>query len=202
MADDDAATRAPAVVVPAACAVWLALWWLTPGLHARGLGRLVTDDDGTSVLVESAVALVVLAVLLAAHRDLARSLVAPSRACWVYVLPAALAVALPFHYGLGLPVGVYMAWMAASVLWQDVLTFGLLQHHVGRRLSTPWAVGVVAVTFWAGHAWVLPDRFGLDRPVASLAMLALGAVLAVVRARLGTLHVLLALHLAFYLAFA
>ena len=202
MTDLAADRRVPVGAVVAACAAWLALWWLTPGLHERGAGSLVTDDDATCVLVESAVALVVIAALAVAHQGVTRSLLAPSRACWAYVLPAALAVALPFHYGLGLPVGVYVAWMAVSVLWQQYLTFGLLQHHVGRRLSTPWTIVVVAVIFWAGHAWVLPDRFGPDQPVAALGIVALGAALATIRARLGTLHVPLALHLAFYLAFA
>lgn len=189
-------------VVAVAVLAWFALWYLTPGLHSRGLGSLFTDDDATSVLIESGAAAVVVMVLVLWHRQENRVLFARNRWTWVYALPAAAAVALPFHYTLALPVGVYLCWMTVSVFWQDYLTFGLLQTYLARRLPS-WAVlAVTAVVFWAGHALVLPESFGVTQPLASLAMLALGLVLGGLRMRLRTLHLVLAGHLGFYLVFA
>lgn len=96
-----------------------------------------------------------------------------------------------------MPVAVYMFWMTVSVFWQDYLTFGLLQSYLGDRLPRWGAVAVTAVIFWLGHALYLPDRFGIASILPSLAMLALGAVFAALRAWLGRLHLLLSLHLAF-----
>ncbi len=49
-------------------------------------------------------------------------------------LRATAAIALPFHYGLSLPVALYTFWMSVSVFWQEDLTFGLLQSYLGQRL--------------------------------------------------------------------
>ncbi|MGC0274633.1 type II CAAX prenyl endopeptidase Rce1 family protein [Pseudactinotalea sp. Z1739] len=88
------------------------------------------------------------------------------------------------------------------MFWQDYLTFGLLQSYLAERLPTWGTITMVAVMFWLGHALLLPDTFGPANPLAALAMLAMGALFALLRARLGTLHLLLALHLAFYFVFA
>ncbi len=199
---DATTTRRPWWALVLACVVWLALWPLTPGLLARGPGSLVTDDPSAVVLIESAIALVVILVLLLLHRRYARALFAPSWQLALYALPVGLAIALPFHYGLPLPVGVYMAWMTVSVFWQDTLTFGLLQSHLAERLPTWAVVAIVAVVFYAGHAVLIPDRFAPWHVLPALGILGLGVVLALLRARLKTLHLILALHLAFYFVFA
>ena len=92
--------------------------------------------------------------------------------------------------------------MAASVLWQNHLTFGLLQHHLRAVLNGPATVLVVAALFALGHMLFLPDRFGTGNPLALLAMVALGAVLAALRERTGSVHLGIALQLAFYLVAA
>jgi hypothetical protein len=118
------------------------------------------------------------------------------------VVPLGLAVALPLHYTLAYPVGLYMAWMTVSVFWQDYLTFGLLQCYLRRRLPV-WAVLVIsAVMFWTGHLLFIPHRFGIANPLASLAILALGFTLGGLRLRLRSIRLILALHLAFYFLFA
>ncbi len=122
--------------------------------------------------------------------------------CLAYAIPLIAGIALPFHYGLEYPVALYMFWMTVSVFWQDYLTFGLLQKYLAERIPT-WAVLVAsAVIFWAGHAVLLPDKFAPVHLLPSLAILALGFVLASLRVRLGTLHLILALHLAFYFTLA
>ena len=98
------------VAVPlVSAAAWLALWGLTPGLLANGVGSLLTDDPSAQVLIESALALAVLLVLSAVFARATREAFAPTRLRWAYALPLVLVAVLPLHYDLDLPVGVYLA---------------------------------------------------------------------------------------------
>lgn len=194
-----------------ACLVWIGLWSLTPGLLADGPGRRLVgglevgglDAFAVGVLAESLLAVVVLVVLLILHRDRNRHLFARSRVVPFYAVPVVLAAVLPFHYGMeDVPLGVYLVWMTVSVLWQDYLTFGLLQSYL-REVLSPWAtVLLVAIVFWVGHAVFIPHRFGLDNPLAGLAMIGLGVLFASIRTKTGTLHLLLVLHASFYFLLA
>jgi membrane protease YdiL (CAAX protease family) len=92
--------------------------------------------------------------------------------------------------------------MTVSVFWQDYLTFGLLQEYLGERLPTGPVLVLSAVIFWAGHVLFLPDKFAPIHVLPSLAILALGFALASLRVRLRSLHLILALHLGFYVVFA
>lgn len=179
---------------------WYLLWSLTPGLTGSGIGSLVTTDPALSVLVETLVALGLVVVIAATHRRDNRVLFAPGRSRWVYVLPLVLAATVPFRYALEAPALLYMLWMTVSVFWQDYLTFGLLQRYLAERLPSWAVIAASAGMFWSGHALLL-EHFSPAHPVASLAILALGVVLAALRVRLRTLHVLLALHLSFYFVF-
>lgn len=114
----------------------------------------------------------------------------------------ALAIVLPFHYELILPVFLYMVWMTVSVFWQDYLTFGLLQSYLGERYPAWGVIVASAVIFWLGHALFIPDRFAPTNVLPSVAILALGFILASLRAWLRSLHLLLAVHLSFYFVFA
>ena len=181
---------------------WFALWSLTPGLLSNGVGHLVTDDLAISVGIETLLAAVLAVILVLTHQRFNRVLFARSWSVWLYALPLILAIALPFHYGLVLPVFLYIVWMTVSVFWQDYLTFGLLQSYLGQRLPTWVVVAATAVIFWLGHALFIPERFGITNWLPSLAILVLGLVLASLRAWLKTLHLILALHLSFYFLFA
>ena len=194
--------RPPWAAVIVAVLVWFGLWYLTPGLLSNGVGSRFTTDDATSVLIETVLALVTVVALVLLHRRYNRELLARSWSIWTYALPIAFGIALPFHYGLSLPVALYMFWMTVSVFWQDYLTFGLLQKYLAERLPTWVMVLGSAVIFWTGHALFLPGRFGFTEPLPSLAMLALGLILASLRVWLKTLHLILALHLTFYFIFA
>lgn len=195
-------SRLPWTAIIVAVLVWFGLWYLTPGLLSNGVGSLFTTDDATSVLIETVLALVIVLALTLLHRRYNHELFARSWSLWTYALPVTFGVALPFHYGLSLPVTLYIFWMTVSVFWQDYLTFGLLQKYLAERLPTWVMILGSAVIFWAGHALFLPDSFGFTEPLPSLAMLALGLILASLRAWLKTLHLILALHLTFYFIFA
>ncbi len=194
--------RLPWIAVVAAVLAWFGLWYLTPGLLSNGVGSLLATGDATSVLIETVLALAVALVLALVHRRYNRELFSRSWSLWTYALPIAFGVALPFHYSLSLPLALYMFWMTVSVFWQDYLTFGLLQKYLAERLPTWMVLLGSAVIFWAGHALLLPDMFGPMELLPSLAMLALGLVLASLRVWLETLHLILALHLTFYFIFA
>lgn len=186
--------------VSLSCLVWLGLWGLTPGLLRNGVGSFVSEDPSTRVLLESALALLVLAVLAALHRHVIRRVFARSRLVRLYALPVASAAVLPLHYGMPLPVAVYAVWMTASVVWQNTLTFGLLQSRLGEHLRTGGSVALTAAMFWLGHAVYLP-AFAPTSPtglVAGVAIFAMGLLFAWIRQRTGTLHLLLVLHLTFY----
>ncbi|WP_162872673.1 hypothetical protein [Austwickia chelonae] len=126
------------------CAAWFGLWCLTTGLRRDGLGSQFTADRATAVLIETVLAAVISVVLVLTHRRYNRVLFARSWAVQLYVVLVVLAIALPFHYQLPLPVFLYMAWMAVSVFWQDYLTFGLLHCYLGERFPT-WAVVAASV---------------------------------------------------------
>ena len=85
-------------------------------------------------------------------------------------VPAVLALVLPLHYSMPVPVGVYIAWMTLSVFWQNYLTFGLPQSYVRDYLPAWVSIVVVTAMFWLGHVVVLPDQFGPGNLLASLAM--------------------------------
>jgi len=189
-------------VLIVAVVVWFGLWYLTPGLLSNGVGHLFTDDLATSVLIETVLAAVLAVVLVLTHRRYNRVLFARSWSIWLYALPVVLAIALPFHYELVLPVFLYMVWMTVSVFWQDYLTFGLLQSYLGERLPGWGVIVASAVIFWLGHALFIPDRFAPTNWLPSLAILALGFGLASLRVWLKSLHLILALHLSFYFVFA
>ncbi|WP_155838591.1 hypothetical protein [Arthrobacter castelli] len=199
---DETSRKSPWGVVIAAVIVWFGLWCLTPGLLSNGVGSLFTDAPAVLVLIETIIALVIAVVLVRVHHQYNRELFSRSRTSWVYALPLVAAIALPFHYAMAFPVALYMFWMTVSVFWQDYLTFGLLQSYLTERLPR-WAVLVgSAVIFWAGHALLLPDKFAPIHILPSLAILALGFALATLRIWLKTLHLILALHLAFYFVVA
>lgn len=83
---------------------------------------------------------------------------------------------MPLHYGMPLPVAVHAVWMTASVVWQNTLTFGLLQSRLGEHLPTGGSVALTAAMFWLGHAVYL----GL---LAGVAILAMGLLFAWIRQR-------------------
>lgn len=199
--DRGVARPTPGWVLLLATITWIVLWYLTPGLHPHGLGRLATGPVA-AILIETVAAFVIVVAIFLRHGRYNRLLFARSKQVGIYLLPAVLALALPFHYALPLPLLVYMVWMTVSVFWQDYLTFGLLQSYLGERLPSWATTPIVATAFYLGHAFLLPDRFAPPHWLPALGILGMGLACALVRARLRTLHAVLALHLAFYFVLA
>ncbi len=188
----------PWAVLALVVVAWFGLWYLTPNMLSDGFGAMFSDDRDTAVTIESVTAFVLVLALAMLHRRYSGELFALSWTVCLYAIPIVAGAILPFHYSRDYSVALYLFAMAASVLWQNFLTFGLLQKYLAERLPT-WAVLVTtAIVFWAGHALYLPASFAPDNLAPSIAILALGFVLGGFRLWLRTLHLPLALHLGFY----
>ncbi len=71
------------LVVIAAVIVWFGLWYLTPGLLSNGVGTLFTNDDATSVVIETIIALVLVVIILPMHPRYNRELFARDWSVWL-----------------------------------------------------------------------------------------------------------------------
>jgi hypothetical protein len=184
------------------CAGWVGLWYFTPGLHGNGVGSLFTYIDETAIFIETLIALGIVIILVLLHQRYNKQLFQRSNHIYFYSLPLFLAIVLPFYYGLPLPVLLYILWMTVSVFWQDYLTFGLLQSYLSERLPTWAVILLVSVMFYIGHAIFIPDSFAPIHFLPALSILMLGIVMALLRAKIRTLQLILVLHLSFYFIFA
>jgi hypothetical protein len=159
---------------------------------------LIASDVNLQIVLESAVTLVALVATLVALRRTAKRVFARSRTAWGYPALAILAALVPLHYHLPRAVGVYVAWMTISVLWQQWWTFGVLQTFLSDRMRATPAALLTAAMFLIGHVVLLPSKF-IESPLAFGGMIAVTAlVFALIRRRMGTLHLNIFLHLALY----
>lgn len=186
------------LTVSAALVVWLILFGLTVWI---GLSLWLFDSllgDESAALIAGALFNVVLLVPLAlTHREWTRDLLA-IRSRTPIILGAVLVVAgalVPLHYHLPNPVGVYLFITPVSVLWQNYITFGLLQGYLRQHVSPLWTAVTLAVAFTAGHLIWISGFY--ERPVFVLTPL-MALLFGYLREKTGTLHWLLFIHLMFY----
>ena len=64
-------------------------------------------------------------------------------------------VLLGVMFNDGILIGVYLFIMPISVLWQNYITFGLLQGYLRQHISPLWTAVTLAVAFTAGQQFVL-----------------------------------------------
>ena len=127
-----------------------------------------------------------------------RDLLEPSPR-WYLALYAVLALAgalVPLHYHLALPVGVYIGFVSVSVVWQNVITFGLLQHYMRRSFSLGATMAMLALLSLGAHLLFIPRFY--KQPVNVLLVLVLAPLFALLRERTGRLHWLIFIHLLLY----
>lgn len=183
---------------------WFCLWSLVPALMSWSIGSWLSSDDTVSMLVDIAIAALVLMVLFLTHQKFNKQLFKAQKTRWLYVLPEIALLAIPLRVGgidgdiFGNPAWLYVLMMTASVAMQQYLTFGLLQSYLGEKLSTPLTIMLTTLVFYLGHALFLADKFALMYPLNALFIVVLGVLFASIREKTGTLHANLALHLAFY----
>lgn len=169
--------------------VWIGLsFWLFESL---------LDDEPAALVAGALLDLALLVPLALTHREWTRDLFAV-RSRTPTILGAALVVAgalVPLHYHLSPPVGVYLFIMPVSVLWQNYITFGLLQGYLRQHVSRLWTVIVLVVVFTAGHVIWIGGFY--ERPAFVLTPV-MALLFAYLRERTETLHWLLFIHLMFY----
>lgn len=198
-------TAKPVVTVILAVIAWLGLWQLVPGLVENSIGARLSDNAEVGLLIDIALAVIVLAILFLTHRRFNQTLFKKQSTIWLYLLPLAALILIPLRVDgfdgdiFGSPAWLYVLMMIANVATQQYLTFGLLQSYL-RSVFTPLvSVAVTTIIFYLGHALLLPDRFGPTMIANALFIIVLGLIFASLRQKTGTLHANLALHLAFYL---
>lgn len=94
--------------------------------------------------------------------------------------------------------GVYFVWMAASVIWQNFITFGILYQKLMTTFSENVTMVLVMLIFLIGHMILLPDKFGLEHFGGLLFILITTIILIVIRRFTHNLNLETALHLAFH----
>lgn len=183
---------------------WLCLWSLVPALMSWSIGSWLFADTAAAMVVDIAIATLVLVVLFLTHQKFNKTLFKAQKTRWLYALPVVALLAIPLRVGgiegdiFGNPAWLYALMMTANVAMQQYLTFGLLQSYFSKKLSVPLTITFTALVFYLGHALFIADKFAPIYPLNALFIVALGVIFALIRAKTGTLHANLALHLAFY----
>lgn len=142
------------LTVGIALVAWLFLLGLTVWIGLSSwLFELLLDDESAALIAGALLNVALLVPLVLTHWERTRDLFA-IRSKTPVILGAVLVVAgalVPLHYHLSSPVGVYLLIMPVSVLWQDYITFGLLQGHLRQHASPLGTVAILTVAFTAGH---------------------------------------------------
>ncbi|NLR04832.1 CPBP family intramembrane metalloprotease [Streptococcus mutans] len=81
-------------------------------------------------------------------------------------------------------------------MWQDYLTFGLLQQYLQEELSFKWRIVFLPLLFLSGH-FLYISHFG-TKPMMGILTFVMALLFTYLREKTQTLHWLLFLHLMFY----
>lgn len=124
------------------------------------------------------------------------------KAKYIYGLYAILVIAvatIPLHYHMKLPVFVYMVFIPISVLWQNYITFGLLQKYLRTYVSKVLTIVIIAICFVIAHIILIPNF--ATTPALIILTIILAVLFTYIREKTGTLHWLIFIHLLFYAMF-
>lgn len=50
------------------CGGWILFWYLTPGLHANGIGSMLIKNNENSIILETITALIIVILLMLMHK--------------------------------------------------------------------------------------------------------------------------------------
>lgn len=190
------------LTVLATSTVWLVMWFATQGLFVLFNDQHPAGSLNTRLAWLTGYVAVVLAVAMVVFRRQRRDFLPPSGLLWLYALPVALLVALPFHYDGPVAVPLLAIMVVVTAFWQDYLTFGLVQSFIGRHASPLVAVLVAGGLFAAGHIVFFIER---STPLTLLVLcavyLAAGCLLAWLREGSRSIYATNVAHLSFLLVF-
>ena len=120
----------------------------------------------------------------------------------LYALPLLSIIALLLNYGGPLHVSVFITMIVVSVLWQDVLTFGLFQSYIRKNANSWKTILIVGTLFGLGHLIAFAPDFLSALNAGWFALFIVGYVFAWLREKTGNIYVLNVFHVTFLLSAA
>lgn len=182
-----------------AIVVWFILFGLTVNLGlSHDLLSLYFDESGVIVggVLLNFLGLIVLAVT---HRSWTQDLVAVRQKSiyllYLILLLAGISTLLHYHW-TGLPAVYYLLFTTVSVIWQDYITFGLLQNYLRQYLSFKLTLGLLPILFLLAHFCYISQFAAKSLAVLLTALMAV--FFTYLREKTQTLHGLFFCHLLFY----
>lgn len=180
----------------AGVSLWFIVWVFTQGIFMSEILLNSPLDINISYLLATVWVLVVLILCVALLPVFRKDSLPKSKLLWLYFIPFALLLYLPWHYALTLNIWVYIPMIVITVFWQDYLTFGVLQSFLAKQSNRNIAATITGVVFLLGHAvFFLND---LSNPQFLLIGIA-GFVFAFSRRYAGNIYIANIIHTLVYL---
>ena len=180
----------------AGISLWFIVWVFTQGIFMSEILLNSPLDINISYLLATVWVLVVLILCVALLPVFRKDSLPKSKLLWLYFIPFALLLYLPWHYALTLNIWVYIPMIVITVFWQDYLTFGVLQSFLAKQSNRNIAATITGVVFLLGHAvFFLND---LSNPQFVLIGIA-GFVFAFSRRYAGNIYIANIIHTLVYL---
>ena len=180
----------------AGVSLWFIVWVFTQGIFMSEILLNSPLDINISYLLATLWVLVVLILCVALLPVFRKDSLPNSKLLWLYFIPFALLLYLPWHYALTLNIWVYIPMIVITVFWQDYLTFGVLQSFLAKQSNRNIAATITGVVFLLGHAvFFLND---LSNPQFVLIGIA-GFVFAFSRRYAGNIYIANIIHTLVYL---
>jgi len=180
----------------AGVSLWFIVWVFTQGIFMSEILLNSPLDINISYLLATVWVLVVLILCVALLPVFRKDSLPKSKLLWLYFIPFALLLYLPWHYALTLNIWVYIPMIVITVFWQDYLTFGVLQSFLAKQSNRNIAATITGVVFLLGHAvFFLND---LSNPQFVLIGIA-GFVFAFSRRYAGNIYIANIIHTLVYL---
>lgn len=180
----------------AGVSLWFIVWVFTQGIFMSEILLNSPLDINISYLLATVWVLVVLILCVALLPVFRKDSLPKSKLLWLYFIPFALLLYLPWHYALTLNIWVHIPMIVITVFWQDYLTFGVLQSFLAKQSNRNIAATITGVVFLLGHAvFFLND---LSNPQFVLIGIA-GFVFAFSRRYAGNIYIANIIHTLVYL---
>ena len=180
----------------AGVSLWFIVWVFTQGIFMSEILLISPLDINISYLLATVWVLVVLILCVALLPVFRKDSLPKSKLLWLYFIPFALLLYLPWHYALTLNIWVYIPMIVITVFWQDYLTFGVLQSFLAKQSNRNIAATITGVVFLLGHAVFFLNN--LSNPQFVLIGIA-GFVFAFSRRYTGNIYIANIIHTLVYL---
>jgi hypothetical protein len=117
----------------------------------------------------------------------------------LYIILVLGLASIPWHYHMELPVWQYMLFVSVSVVWQNVITFGIFQDALKERVGKKWIYLLIPPIFLLGHIAFIINFLTKTAPLVVAFVPVMSLLFAYLREKTGHLHWQIFLHLMFYI---